>query len=420
MESNNFIRDKIEAFFSIKLERKDFILIFVSVAGYLTWLLAFPLFGPIMADYLGAMKALAIEKGRVIQIFLALMSVSSLCSGYLIDKTGKRLIFLWVSTAVASLLSLAFLVVNDILIVFPIAAILGIVAGFAPTAWGTIFADHTAPEDRGRVMGISVAISMPIVYSFLFLDSAYIGGLAPIGVPLIGVLYLLTLLTVLLKPVDKEIDEREARRNRGAGQRQIILYAAPLFLFYIVVGVMFSIVFPTLQANVNLNLFYIIWAIPTFLGSLVGGSLLDSRGRKFPMILGLATTGVSLAILGILGINVGYVSIITLAGGYTIVIISSFIIWADLAPMKSRGIHYGFGFALMSFAMLLGLMASGTIFGSVSESHLKRFMFFSAVALFLCIPPLIVAEDALPMEIIEKRQMEEHLKKARERMSQNK
>jgi MFS family permease len=88
--------------------------------------------------------------------------------------------------------------------------------------------------------------------------------------------------------------------------------------------------------------------------------------------------------------------------------------------MKSRGFHYGIGFALISLAMLLGLLVSGTTFGSVSETLLKRFMFFSAVALFLCIPPLIVAEDALPKEIIEKRQMEEHLKKARERMSQNK
>ena len=58
----------------------------------------------------------------------------------------------------------------------------------------------------------------------------------------------------------------------------------------------------------------------------------------------------------------------------------------------------------------------GGSFGSISVSRLRSFMFFSAVALFLCIPPLILAEDALPKEIIEKRQMEEHLKRARERM----
>jgi formate hydrogenlyase subunit 4 len=84
--------------------------------------------------------------------------------------------------------------------------------------------------------------------------------------------------------------------------------------------------------------------------------------------------------------------------------------------MKSRGIYYGLGFGLISIALLIGLMVSGGSFGSISESRLRSFMFFSAVALFLCIPPLIVAEDALPKEIIEKRQMEEHLKRARQKM----
>jgi hypothetical protein len=134
------------------------------------------------------------------------------------------------------------------------------------------------------------------------------------------------------------------------------------------------------------------------------------------MIVGLAITGVSLAVLGVLGIRQGFVSIITLAIGYSIVSISSFIIWSDLAPMKSRGLYYGIGFGLMGIALLIGLMVSGGSFGSISVSRLRSFMFFSAVALFLCIPPLIVAVDALPKEIIEKRQMEEHLKRARERM----
>ena len=66
----------------------------------------------------------------------------------------------------------------------------------------------------------------------------------------------------------------------------------------------------------------------------------------------------------------------------------------------------------MVFAILIGLTLSGSIFGVVSESKLKRYMFFSAVALFLCILPLIRANDTLPKEIKEKRQLEKLLKKA--------
>ena len=89
MESNSAIRDRLENFISIKLERKEFLLITVSTVGYLVWLFSFPLFGPVMASYLEGMRALAIEKGRVVQIFLAAMCISSLGSGYLIDRTGK-------------------------------------------------------------------------------------------------------------------------------------------------------------------------------------------------------------------------------------------------------------------------------------------------------------------------------------------
>jgi hypothetical protein len=68
-----------------------------TVLSYLVWFIAFPLFGPIMANYLGGMRALAIERGRVMQVFLFAMMVSSLATGYLIDKLVKRVIFIWTS-----------------------------------------------------------------------------------------------------------------------------------------------------------------------------------------------------------------------------------------------------------------------------------------------------------------------------------
>jgi MFS family permease len=138
------------------------------------------------------------------------------------------------------------------------------------------------------------------------------------------------------------------------------------------------------------------------------------------MIIGLAITGVSLAILGIIGIRLGLICVISLAFGYSIVMVSTFIIWSDLAPIKSRGLYNGIGFGLISTALLIGLTIVGTTFGSVSASNIRSYMFFSSVALFLCIPPLIFAEDALPHEIIEKRQLEDHLRQARERVRRKK
>jgi MFS family permease len=191
-------------------------------------------------------------------------------------------------------------------------------------------------------------------------------------------------------------------------------------LFYVVGGVLFSIVFPTIQNNVSTNVFYFAWSIPFLFGAIIGGILLDTRGRKFPMIVGLAITGVSLAILGIIGIRLGLICVTSLAIGYSIVMVSSFIVWSDLAPIKSRGLYNGIGFGLIAIALMIGLTIVGTIFGSVSASSIRSYMFFSSVALFLCIPPLIVAEDALPHEVIEKRQLEDHLRQARERVRKRK
>jgi MFS family permease len=343
------------------------------------------------------------------------MVISSFVIGYVIDRTVKRIVFIWASALVASILTLVLIFLDDILFILPWMAFIVLVAGINPTAWATFFADNTAPEDRGRLMAIPVAFSFLIAYLFLVFGPIKIGAFSA-DLIIIGLIMLITLVTFLLKPQEKTEEIKKSRRGRGAGTKQTVLYAIPVFLFYIVGGVLFSIVFPTIQNNVRSDVFYLAWAVPFFFGAVVGGILLDTRGRKLPMIVGLAITGVSLAILGILGIKLGFVCIISLAVGYSIVMISSLIIWSDLAPVKQRGLYNGIGFGLIGIALMIGLTIVGTAYGSVSESSIKSYMFFSSVALFLCIPPLIIAEDALPQEVIEKRQLEEHLRRARQRV----
>jgi MFS family permease len=414
--SDNSILDQIKDFFSVSIDRKSFLMIFFSVVGYLVWLLAFPLFGPVMSSYLDGMRALAIERGRVIQIFLLGMLVFSFITGYVLDKVLRRTIFIWVSTLLASIITYVFLFVNDILILFPVSLFLGVVASISPVAWGALLADYSAPEDRGRIMGVSVAFTMPIAYLFILFKANGILSNTNTGIVIVGTLFLFTLATILLRSEERTEDIKKARRRGGATLKQTIFYAGPVFLFYIVAGVLFSIVFPTIQDNVSSVAFYLTWSIPFFVGAVFGGVILDSRGRKFPTIIGLAITGVSLAVLSLLGIKDGFVSIISLAIGFGIVTVSSFIIWADLAPTKSRGLYYGLGFGLIAGGLLIGLMGVGTTFGSVTVREINNYMLYSSVALFLCIPPLIQAEDALPQESIEKRQMEQHMRRARRAM----
>jgi MFS family permease len=98
-----------------------------------------------------------------------------------------------------------------------------------------------------------------------------------------------------------------------------------------------------------------------------------------------------------------------LAVGFSFVAVASFVIWADLAPARSRGKFYGGGFGLMMSAQMVGLVLVGTRFGIVSASQINVFTLFSSIALFLCIPTLILAEETLSKELIEKRQLLDYL-----------
>ena len=403
---------RFKYYLKIRVEIISLIVIFLSVIGYFVWLIAFPLFGPILDSYLSELKTLAIEKARVVQSFLISMFVSSLLCGYFIDRLKKRLIFIWSSSVIVSTLTFAFLWLDKMSEVFLFSSLLGIGAGIGPAAWGGFFTDKTSPEDRGRVMGLSLGLSMFIAYLFFILKPL---EKSKTGLMIIGLLYLLTLITILLKPKDETLETLTSKRGKGAGAKQIILYASPIFLFYLVAGILLSIVFPTIQDHVRSEIFFLIWAIPFMFGAILAGILFDTMGRNFPAIVGLAVTGISLAAFGIFGIRVGYVFIIPLAIGFSFFMVLSLIVWADLAPANSRGLYFGVGSGLMVSAMLVGLLSVGSIFGSVSASQIKGYILFSSVALFLCIPPLIVVEEALPKELIEKRRFQEYLEQARRR-----
>jgi MFS family permease len=398
-------------YIKLRIRKTTLFTLIIFIVIYFSWLLAFPLFGPVNVSYFDTFKALSLDKGKWTLLFLAAMTITSLVSGPLVDKTRKQIVFIIASTLTASALTFAFAIV-DYNLSFIFALLLGFAAGISPVAWGTYFADSTSPEDRGRIMGLSIGVAIPIAQIFLLKELFGTNISANVQIMITGALLLVTLLALGLKP--KEIAEEptqtkvSAKTRRGPSTKQITLYAIPFFLFYVVAGILFGIVFPTIETHIG-DTFFLIWAIPFVVGAVFAGIQLDLKGRKFPTIIGLAITGVSLAVFGFLGSNTGFICVIPLAIGFSFVAISSFIVWADLAPAKSRGTFYGFGFGLMAAGQMIGLILTGTVFGLASAAQINSYMLFSSVALFLCVPPLLIAEDALPKELIEKRQLQDYL-----------
>jgi len=398
----------LSRYFRLRITKSNLAILLISIIVYLTWLFAFPLFGPILNSYFNGMQALSIEKGKWILLFLASMITSNLITGYVIDKTSKQVLFSLGSAVITSALTLVFITINfnD---VYTFSILIGLAAGISPVAWGAYFTDKVSPEERGRVMGIAVGVMMPIAYLFIISDLFEFLSSIENKLLIIGIWLIITFLTLAFRSKEKTEEAKTVKKRKSPKLKKIALYALPMFLFYLVSGILMSMVFPTLLDSVSTEIVYLIWALPFILGAIIGGIQLDLRGRKFPTMVGLAITGVSLAIFGILKINIGYIFIIPLAIGYAFVVVSSYIIWADLAPEKSGGTFYGFGFAIINGAQMIGLIIAGTSFGSVSSSQINLYMFFSAIALFICIPLLILAEESLPRSLIEKRQLLDYL-----------
>ena len=395
-------------YFKLRVNKKTLAALLIFIISFLVWFFAFPQFGPILSNFFNNFQALGIDKGKWMLLFLASMTASVIGSGFLVDKAMKKVMIIILVTPIISVLTAAFLLLNfDSSFLF--AILLGFAAGVSPVAIGGYFADHTPPEDRGRIAGIAVGATLILSQVFLLTGTLSIGSISNTAVLIIALVLLLTYAGLAFRPKEISQDSSVTKIRKGPPPKQITLYAIPIFLFYVVAGILFSMVFPTVQDHISGNVFYLIWAIPFMIGAVIAGIQLDIRGRKFPTILGLAITGVSVAVFGILGVNWGYLCIIPLAVGYSFVTITSIIVWADLAPAKSRGKYYGIGFGLITSAQMIGLILSGVSFGTASAGQIGSYMLFASIALFLCIPPLFLADEALPKELIEKRQLLDYL-----------
>ena len=395
-------------YFRLRVEKKTLIILSALIITIMAWFFSYPQFGPLISGFFNKLEALSIDRGNWVMLFLASASFSSILSGYVLDKTQKKIKLIYLSAPILTLLTFS-LVWQNFENVFLFAIPTGVVAGLLLVAMGVYFAGTVLPEDRGRIMGIAIGISMIIAQIFLVIGPIEMGTKINFMPFIIGVLPLLAVVALLFRPKEKTQDSPTVKPRKGPPTKKIALFAIPIFLFYIVVGILLSIVFPSIQDQVSELAFYLIWIVPFVIGAIFAGIQLDMNGRKFPTITGLAITGVSVAILGILGVKLGYLVIIPIAIGYSYVTISSLIIWADLAPAEKRGMFYGVGFSLIAAAQMVGLILTGTYFGSASNAQINSYMLFSSIALFLCIPPLLLAEEALPKELIEKRQLADYL-----------
>lgn len=394
---------------NIQMNKKDLTVISIFIFAFTCWLFAFPFFGPVMELFLTSIRAFSIEKGRIFLVFLLAMAGSSYLMGHVVDRTKRRLIFILIFALIGSVLTLTFLWLKTLGEAMLVSMFLGISAGAVAVSWGAYFADSTQPEERGKIMGIGMACAFIVAYFFWTVGDLGFGEMPSTPIIIISGIFLLMVLAFALRPPEKirDIDPTKAGKQPVTKQT-FYLYCISIFLFSWVGGIVFSVVLPTIRDLYGATNFYVIWAVLYSVGALTAGFFMDSEGRKPIAIVGLVIAGTSLVILWFGGMAMGYVGLIFMVFGFAFISVFSFVIWADLASALSRGRGYGIGHGILTLAFAMGLISIGITYGRVTIEEIRTSLLLASFLLFVCIVPLIFAEEPLPKELLEQRKLDEY------------
>ena len=232
-------------YFKLRIGKQGLAILLISIVVYMTWIFAFPLFGPILNNYFNGFLALGIEKGKWILLFIAGLITSNLLTGFIIDRKPQKTAYILTSAIITAILTIIFswIQFQD---VYTYSILIGLAAGIGSVAWGKFFSDNVSPEERGRVMGIAMGAMMPIAQLFLFLEPTETTSYN-FQILIIGIWLFVTLLIIPFSGKNKDVTNEKPMKRKGHPPRQIILYSIPVFLFYVVSGILLAMVFPTIQ-----------------------------------------------------------------------------------------------------------------------------------------------------------------------------
>jgi hypothetical protein len=270
----------------------------------------------------------------------------------------------------------------------------------------TYFWDLTVPEERGRVAGFAVFVTLP----FFFAVRVAAENLDFSATVILSILLSLgTLLTALIGSHKAVLTAKKDERGYYFERRAALLYLIPWMLF--------SLINATLANNVSVGVlqqvsssFYLILlglqVIGVMLGATVGGIIADFFGRRIALAFSLTLYGTSVALVGLFQSNEIF-SLVYVANGISWGILSilyNFVVWGDLANKGNCAKMYSIGLSTYYAAIGFGLLATQT-----SQISLVLSALSSCLLIFLSNIPIILAPELLPSHLREKIKLRLHM-----------
>ena len=350
------------------------------------------------------------------QILIWILHFAALIfSAFVGAKISKRInrrkfLLIWMTFNVFSSLTLSGLNFTYPAITASLAILFGGSFGFGMPMCMSYYSDSVTIENRGRVSGlIMVASGIGIfVFAAAPLSSFEIEVTLSIW-RLLG----LAVFLVFRSSLEVEPKKGVVSFKQVLSQRSFLAYFLPWLLFSFV-----NFLVPLQPSGVEDTTILLIQTVFIGIFALIGGFLLDSIGRKKVAIAGFVILGLSAAVRSIGSIppttSMYFTAVFEGSAWGLLLVLFILTLWGDLSDIMPSDKYYALGATPFFISMLIGY----TIEKQLAPNFLDNTTIFSFAAffLFIAVLPLFYAAETLPEKITQKKQLENYVAKALEKV----
>lgn len=343
-------------------------------------------------------------------LFLGVAAFSAIVGSLISERINRRkFLILWIVAGLLTNISLILIQELGLTHFFIISAALGISIGLGFPSCLASLADCTTVEERARVSGIIIFVSLVIaILSFM------VATVLNFGVGLfifLSIVKGLSLFAFVFDDCNKIKSERIRSWSDILSSKDFGLYLFPWLMFSFT-GSLIDLVFQGLDeyyyanaATIGAVLHFLSWAA----FGLISGIMADRIGRRQPIMIGLVLLGVSFGILGLVTDPFTVIIYYTFSGvawGFLFTVYIS--VLGDLSFYGSKEKFYAMG-AIMPLILTLGFSTLVSHFGiTVSSGVISPIL---SIILFLSVVPVLRASETLPLTKYRAKKMKEHIEK---------
>lgn len=390
---------------NVRLTKRGFLVLFIPYLAASTW---YYLFYNLIAPYVSESLGVTSQIDWVNICFNFSIAFSILISGFFVDKVDKlRVIYVW--AIIMPIVTILLMFTSDVAYVLALVSLLGALFGTSLLAYFVYLRDLTNIEERGRVSGTMVFLSLLLFPFFLGLTSDFSGSVALCVFLGIG-----TFIIYFLKPREKaKLTTKKRSTPSGRSVRTFLYYLIPWFIFCMINATLDRVPSTYLSSQfseVSFQAQFLKYLAASF-GALVGGISADWMGRRVTLAIGVASYGISNVLIGLVSTAEVYI-ILTSVNGLSwgiFLVVYTLVVWGDLASTKKCAPFYAAG--LLPFYFSTGfryLVASEILNMSVMHAALM-----SSLLIFLSNVPIILAKELVPQDIINEMNIRRYIQRVK-------